>query len=63
MAVIKDQFRSAYDGMSKRLADLGASGEAGSILSEILAGDYSSFRQQRAYLRHIHEEHLGPVSE
>lgn len=63
MAVIKDQFCAAYNSLSKRLAELGASGLSGSILSEILAGDYSSFRQQRAYLRHVHEQHLGPVSE
>lgn len=63
MAVIKGQFSHAYKQMTEQLRVLGESGRPGSILGEILAGDYSSFRQQRAYLRHVHEKHLGPVSE
>jgi non-canonical poly(A) RNA polymerase PAPD5/7 len=63
MAVIKSAFWYAYKQMTDQLRALGESGRPGSILGEILAGDYSSFRQQRAYLRHVHEKYLGPVSE
>ena len=60
IGVIQEAFRSAYAALLKRFHELGESGKAGSILGEILAGDYSSFRLQRAYLRHVHEKLLGP---
>lgn len=39
------------------------SSQPGSMLKCILGGDYSSFRLQRNYLRHIHETSIGPCGE
>jgi non-canonical poly(A) RNA polymerase PAPD5/7 len=61
--VIQAAFRDAYYDMTKQLTALGVAGHAGSVLCEILEGDYSSFREQRTYLRHLHEKNHGPVSD
>jgi non-canonical poly(A) RNA polymerase PAPD5/7 len=37
--------------------------EKGGILDPILNGDYSSFRLQRDFLRHVHEQKIGPCSD
>lgn len=35
----------------------------GGILDVILKGDYTSFRSQRNYLRHVHEQQIGPCQD
>lgn len=35
----------------------------GGILDVIMQGDYSSFRKQRAYLKRVHEQTVGPCSD
>jgi non-canonical poly(A) RNA polymerase PAPD5/7 len=44
------------------MSDIARNPNKGNILEVILQGDYSSFRMQRDYLRHVHEKHIGPCS-
>lgn len=37
--------------------------EKGGVLEAILKGDYSSFRRQREYIKHVHEQNIGPCSD
>lgn len=62
-ATILAQFHDAYKNLGDRMKQVGNDPNQRSILECILAGDYSSFRQQRAYLRHVHEAHLGPCDD
>lgn len=59
------RFHDAFNLLSDRIEDMSRKphGTKGSILEVILKGDYSSFRMQREYLQHIHEETIGPCSD
>jgi non-canonical poly(A) RNA polymerase PAPD5/7 len=53
------RFDDAYKALRDRMEYVATNGE-GNILEVILKGDYSSFRDQRAYLQHVHEKTIGP---
>jgi non-canonical poly(A) RNA polymerase PAPD5/7 len=53
------RFDDAYKALRDRMEQVATNGE-GNILEVILKGDYSSFRDQRAYLQHVHEKTIGP---
>lgn len=57
---IMARFEDAYYALRDRMKEVARNPEGGSILDSILRGDYSSFRQQREYLRHVHETTIGP---
>lgn len=57
------RFHDAYLTLRDRMNDVAKHPDKGGILDEILKGDYSSFRMQRAYLKHVHEQTLGPCSD
>ncbi|ODA76978.1 hypothetical protein RJ55_07495 [Drechmeria coniospora] len=59
------RFHDAFLTLSERMRYLAKhpGQDVGSILEVILKGDYSSFRLQRAYLKHVHEESIGPCSD
>lgn len=56
------RFEEAYKALRNRMKQVASSRDKGGILEVILSGDYSSFREQRDYLRYIHEKNLGPCS-
>ncbi|KAH9232276.1 hypothetical protein K456DRAFT_37518 [Colletotrichum gloeosporioides 23] len=57
---ILGEFRYAYQRLQKRMAELSQLGSRASqptsILEAIYAGNYSSFRNQRAHLRRLHDQ-------
>ena len=55
MAVVQRSFRDALDDLQSRMHDIGADPSIGNILEVLFAGDYSSFRKQRAYLQLVHD--------
>ncbi|POR34761.1 Non-canonical poly(A) RNA polymerase PAPD5 [Tolypocladium paradoxum] len=57
------RFHDAYLTLRDRMNEVARHPDKGGILDEILKGDYSSFRMQRAYLKHVHEQNLGPCSD
>ncbi|KAG6037831.1 hypothetical protein E4U41_004700 [Claviceps citrina] len=57
---IMARFEDAYYAIRDQMARVARSPSSLSILGPIMQGDYSSFRQQREYLRHVHETTLGP---
>ena len=57
------RFEEAYNALRNRMKQVGSSRSAGNILDVILKGDYSSFREQREYLRYVHEKSIGPCSD
>ncbi|KAJ4251049.1 hypothetical protein NW762_011699 [Fusarium torreyae] len=56
------RFHDAFNTLRDRMTDIARNPNKGNILEVILNGDYSSFRMQREYLRHVHEKHIGPCS-
>ncbi|KAH7309661.1 hypothetical protein B0I35DRAFT_397716 [Stachybotrys elegans] len=54
------RFHDAYDMLVTRMRDMSQDPHQGGILDVIFQGDYSSFRMQRDYLRHVHEKTIGP---
>ncbi|KAG6017709.1 hypothetical protein E4U43_000310 [Claviceps pusilla] len=56
---IMARFEDAYYALRDQMARVARDPSCGSILEPILRGDYSSFRQQREYLRHVHETTIG----
>lgn len=54
------RFDDAYRALIGRMRAVGVNHAKGSVLEVIMAGDYSSFRQQRDYLRYVHEKNIGP---
>ncbi|KAM0322590.1 hypothetical protein ACHAQA_009438 [Verticillium albo-atrum] len=67
VGVIFYDFHSAHRMIKERMAELSKGGGHGtntaSILETILAGNYSSFRLQRAHLQLLHEKHIGPCDD
>ncbi|KAM5346249.1 hypothetical protein ACJ41O_009254 [Fusarium nematophilum] len=59
---ILDRFHDAFNTLRDRMTELSRSPDGGNILEAILSGDYSSFRMQRDFLRHVHEKTIGPCS-
>ncbi|RGP63884.1 DNA polymerase sigma subunit [Fusarium longipes] len=59
---ILNRFKDAFNLLRDRMSDIARNPNKGNILEVILQGDYSSFRMQRDYLRHVHEQHIGPCS-
>ncbi|KAG6295384.1 hypothetical protein E4U09_002179 [Claviceps aff. purpurea] len=57
---IMARFEDAYYALRDQMARVARDPQCGGILDPILRGDYSSFRQQREYLRHVHETTIGP---
>lgn len=57
---IMARFHEAYNTVRDRMSELARHPDRGTILESILQGDYSSFRMQREYIRHVHEKHIGP---
>lgn len=60
------EFRLAHKMIKQRMADLAqgrAKNDKASILEAILAGNYRSFRLQRAHLRRLHEKYIGPCED
>ncbi|TFB06947.1 hypothetical protein CCMA1212_000271 [Trichoderma ghanense] len=55
MAVVQRCFVDALRTMQNRMFDLAADPSSGNILEALFAGDYSSFRKQRAYLQLVHD--------
>lgn len=63
-AAILGRFHDAYNVLRDRMKQVANGAEDGQgILGVILQGDYSSFRLQRGYLKHVHETALGPCSD
>ncbi|KAI9151524.1 topoisomerase family TRF4 [Paramyrothecium foliicola] len=60
IAAVVSRFSEAYDRLRDRMKDVAEARDHGGILDIILAGDYSSFRLQRNYLKHVHEKTIGP---
>ncbi|KAI5459675.1 hypothetical protein BGZ63DRAFT_425647 [Mariannaea sp. PMI_226] len=54
------RFDDAYMALRQRMDEVRKDPTRGGILDVIMKGDYSSFRLQRDYLRHIHEKNIGP---
>ncbi|KAJ4139745.1 hypothetical protein NW768_001089 [Fusarium equiseti] len=54
------RFREAFELLRDRMSDIARNPNKGNILEVILQGDYSSFRMQRDFIRHVHEQHIGP---
>ncbi|EWY87872.1 DNA polymerase sigma subunit [Fusarium oxysporum NRRL 32931] len=59
---ILDRFKGAFHLLRDRMDEIARDPNQGNILEVILRGDYSSFRMQRDFLRHVHEKHIGPCS-
>ncbi|EWG38481.1 DNA polymerase sigma subunit [Fusarium verticillioides 7600] len=59
---ILDRFKGAFNLLRDRMDEIARDPNQGNILEVILKGDYSSFRMQRDFLRHVHEKHIGPCS-
>lgn len=57
---ILNRFKDAFNLLRDRMSDIARNPNKGNILEVILQGDYSSFRMQREYLRHVHEKLIGP---
>ncbi|KFA49093.1 hypothetical protein S40293_07080 [Stachybotrys chartarum IBT 40293] len=57
------RFHDAYNALVDQMKVVAADPHRGGILDCIFAGDYSSFRDQRNYLRRVHEQVLGPCSD
>ncbi|QPC69414.1 hypothetical protein HYE68_000166 [Fusarium pseudograminearum] len=57
---ILNRFKDAFNLLRDRMNDIARNPNKGNILEVILQGDYSSFRMQREYLRHVHEKLIGP---
>ncbi|CAG9954786.1 unnamed protein product [Clonostachys rosea f. rosea IK726] len=57
------RFDEAYALLNERIRSIGEGRATGGILDVILEGNYSSFRRQRDFLRHIHEKTIGPCSD
>lgn len=53
------RFKEAYDTLRQRMSEVAEDTDKGGILDVLMKGDYSSFRKQRDYLRHIHEQRYG----
>ncbi|PHH89067.1 hypothetical protein CDD83_6690 [Cordyceps sp. RAO-2017] len=60
---IMDRFHDAYLTLRDRMGEVARRRDKGRILDVILGGNYSSFRMQRAFLKHVHEETVGPCSD
>ncbi|WKT47178.1 Polymerase, nucleotidyl transferase domain [Fusarium oxysporum f. sp. vasinfectum] len=58
---ILDRFKGAFHLLRDRMDEIARDPNQGNILEVILRGDYSSFRMQRDFLRHVHEKHIGPL--
>lgn len=57
------RFREAYDDLRERMSEVAHNPDEGGILDVLMKGDYSSFRKQRDFLRHVHEKSLGPCAD
>ncbi|KID92782.1 topoisomerase family protein TRF4 [Metarhizium guizhouense ARSEF 977] len=57
------RFADAYSTLRDRMKEIALNPEKGGILEAILKGDYSSFRRQREYIKHVHEQNIGPCSD
>ncbi|KOS19879.1 Poly(A) RNA polymerase cid14 [Escovopsis weberi] len=57
------RFHEAHKALRRRMREVGKAPEDGSILEVIMRGDYSSFRQQRGYLKHLHEKYIGACTD
>ncbi|KAK0388073.1 hypothetical protein NLU13_4317 [Sarocladium strictum] len=62
-SVIMSRFREAYDMLKERMAEVAQNPDKGGILDVLMKGDYSSFRKQRDFLRHVHEKSIGPCDD
>lgn len=56
-------FSGAYITLRERMREIGDQPAKGGILEVIIKGNYSSFQRQRAFLRRVHEEVIGPCSD
>jgi non-canonical poly(A) RNA polymerase PAPD5/7 len=56
------RFNEAYVVLRDRMKDVAENPTAGGILDVILKGDYSTFRMQRQFLKHIHEQEFGLIA-
>lgn len=56
-------FSQAHKLLQERLQRIAAGEEFDSILEVILGGNYSTFREQRTYLRQLHEKIHGYCDE
>ncbi|KAL7813215.1 hypothetical protein V8C44DRAFT_327856 [Trichoderma aethiopicum] len=55
MAVVQRCFVDALETLQGRMRQIAENPSKGNILEALFAGDYSSFRKQRAYLQLVHE--------
>ena len=64
-ATILNCFSQAYRDLQHRMGDLNSRVPAArrkeSILGDILAGNYTSFKLQREHLSHVFEKLVGPI--
>lgn len=60
---IFERFADAYAQLRDRMKNVARKPEEGGILGVIMRGDYSSFRKQRGFLKHVHESIIGPCSD
>lgn len=62
---IRSAFSECFQSLQNRMVQLQYCAEEDrrceSILGAIIAGNYSSFREQREHLAHLHEKLFGPV--
>lgn len=61
--LIFQRFDDAYAALRGKMQEIGDGKGKGGILDVILSGDYSSFRSQREFLRHVHEKRIGPCKD
>lgn len=57
------RFHDAFNVLQDRMKQVANTSDDEGILDVIMKGDYSSFRLQREYLKHVHEKVLGPCSD
>ncbi|KAJ4150409.1 hypothetical protein LMH87_011161 [Akanthomyces muscarius] len=62
-ATIFARFGDTFNTLRDRMTEVARDPSCGGILDVIMKGDYSSFRQQRGFLKRVHEQFLGPCSD
>lgn len=56
-------FSQAYRLLQERLSRIAKGESFNSILEVVLGGNYATFREQRDYLRRVHEQRFGYCDE
>ncbi|EGX91127.1 PAP/25A-associated [Cordyceps militaris CM01] len=62
-STILARFGDTFHSLRERMEEVSRDRSCGGILDVIMKGDYSSFRMQRAFLKKVHQQFLGPCSD